>query len=327
MPLSHTAAPDPPSPGRPERMRYLVTGGRGFIGRHLIRRLLAMGAEVHATTRAGRSLEPGPRWWVCDLADLAATQQVVSEVRPDVVVHLASRAAGTRALDAVVPMLADNLLSAVHVMTASAAVPSCRAVLAGSIEEIAATGNGGAQSPYAASKVAATAYAELFRDLWDLPVTVLRLAMVYGPDEPNRKRLVPYVIDSLLRGAALELSSGRRRVDWVYVADVVDALLSASTEPGAAGRVLDVGSGTVHSIHEAVELIADTVDANVAPAFGRVPDRAMERDLVADIGPAVQHLRWQPKVDLATVIARTVDWHLAQMTGPALREAVQRRTA
>lgn len=199
-------------------MRYLVTGGRGFIGRHLIRRLLAVSADVHATTRAGRSLEPGPRWWMCDLADLDATQQVVSEVRPDVVVHLASRAAGTRALDAVVPMLADNLLSAVHVMTASAAVPSCRAVLAGSIEEIAtAAGDDGVQSPYAASKVAATAYAELFRDLWDLPVTVLRLAMVYGPDEPNRKRLVPYVIDSLLRGVTPELSSGRRRVDWVYM--------------------------------------------------------------------------------------------------------------
>ncbi|TWF74856.1 dTDP-glucose 4,6-dehydratase [Pseudonocardia hierapolitana] len=326
MPLSHATAPHPPSPDRPERMRYLVTGGRGFIGRHLIRRLLAMGADVHATTRAGRSLEPGPRWWMCDLSDLAATQQVVREVRPDVVVHLASRAAGTRALDVVVPMLADNLLSAVHVMTASAAVPGCRAVLAGSIEEIAAAGDG-ARSPYAASKVAATAYAELFRDLWDLPVTVLRLAMVYGPDEPNRKRLVPYVIDSLLRGVAPELSSGRRRVDWVYVDDVVDALLAASTEAGAAGKVLDVGSGAVHSIRDTVALIADTIGASVPPGFGRLPDRAKERDLVADIGPAVEHLRWQPKVDLPTGIARTVDWHLAEMSGPALREAAQRRTA
>lgn len=327
MPLSHTPAPDEPIPDNPERMRILVTGGRGFIGRHLIRRLTAMGADVHATTRAGRALEPGPRWWMVDLADLDATRHVVHDVRPHVVIHLASRAAGTRALDVVAPMLADNLLSAVNVMTAAAGVPGCRAVLAGSIEEIAATGNDGAQSPYAASKVAATAYAALFRDLWNLPVSVLRLAMVYGPDEPNRGRLVPYVIDSFLRGDVPELSSGHRRVDWVYVEDVVDALLAAATEPDAPGDVLDIGSGSVHSIREMVGLIAEVVKTDVTPGFGRLPDRAKERDLVADIRPATRQLQWHPRVDLLTGIARTVEWHLEQAGRPTAHGVAPGRSA
>jgi UDP-glucose 4-epimerase len=327
MQISHAPARDGSIPDRPERQRYLVTGGRGFIGRHLIRQLTAMGADVHATTRAGRSLEPGPRWWMVDLADLDATRHVVHDVQPDVVIHLASRAAGTRALDVVVPMLADNLLSAVNVMTAAAGVPGCRAVLAGSIEEIAATGNDGAQSPYAASKVAATAYAALFRDLWGLPVSVLRLAMVYGPDEPNRGRLVPYVIDSLLRGDVPELSSGRRRVDWVYVEDVVDALLAASVEPDAPGKVLDIGSGSVHSIRDAVTLIAEVVDTDVEPGFGRLPDRAKERDLIADIRPATQHLGWQPRVDLVTGLTRTVEWHLEQAGRPTSHRVAPGRSA
>ena len=73
----------------------------------------------------------------------------------------------------------------------------------------------------------------------------------------------------------------------------------------------------MHSIRDTVALIADTVGAGVRPGFGRLPDRANERDLVADSGPAVEHLRWRPEVDLPTGIARTVDWHLAQLARTA----------
>lgn len=292
-------------------MRYLVTGGGGFIGGHLVRRLAAAGVDVHATTRAQPVEQEGVRWWRVDLAESGRTDHVVQEARPDVIIHLASRAEGTRDLGAVVPMLNDNLVSAVNVMTAAAAVPGCRVVLAGSVEETAGRGEGsGTQSPYAASKVAATTYATLFRNLWDLQIVILRLANVYGPAEPHTRRLVPYVIESLLDGVAPRLSSGRRRVDWLYVDDAVDALLAAAVEPGAAGHILDVGSGTPVTIRETVSAIVRAIGAGVEPAFGSLPDRARERDLVADITGALRVLDWRPRVDLATGIARTVEWHL-----------------
>ena len=72
--------------------RYLVTGGRGFIGRHLLARLAAEGVEVHATTRSATPpADQGVRWWRVDLADAAATEKLVTHVRPDVVIHLAAR--------------------------------------------------------------------------------------------------------------------------------------------------------------------------------------------------------------------------------------------
>lgn len=296
--------------GRPRR--YLVTGARGFIGSHIVRRLAAGGADVHATTRAQPLKQRGVRWWQVDLADSARTGQVVQEVRPDVVVHLASRVEGTRDLDAVVPMLNDNLVSAVNIMAASSTVPACRVVLAGSVEEVGDVPEEiGAQSPYAASKVAATTYALLFRDVWDLRVVVLRLAMVYGPADPNTKRLVPHVINSLLDGVAPALSSGTRRVDWVYIDDVVDALLAAAVQPGALGHVMDIGSGTPASIREIVSMIAGLIDSAVEPAFGSLPDRARERDLRADIRPAARHLNWRPRVSLPTGVERTVEWYRA----------------
>jgi UDP-glucose 4-epimerase len=299
-------------------LRYLVTGGRGFIGRHVVRHLVAQGADVHATTRAQPREQAGVRWWCVDLTDARATNVVMREVRPDVVIHLASRAEGARSLSLVVPMLNDNVMSAVNVMAAAADVPDCRVVLAGSLEEHSDLEPGtGARSPYSASKTAATTYATLFRDLVRLPVVVLRLGMVYGPDDPHTGRLVPYVVDSLLRGAAPAVSSGVRRIDWVYVDDVVDALLAAAVEPAALGRVLDIGTGDLATIRDAVSLIADVVGARVAPKFGQRPDRPGDRDLVADPAPALRYLGWSARTSLRAGMERTVDWHARQVFGTA----------
>src|SRR6185295_3719395 len=227
QPLSvRTPSRTPMSPHTPAR-RYLVTGGRGFIGRHLLARLAAQGAEVHATTRSATPpADPHVRWWRVDLADAVATEELVTRLRPDVVVHLAARADGTRRLDAVVPILTDTLLSTVSVLAAAARLPECKVVLAGSVED------GGHQpdvhSPYAASKAAAATYATLFHGLWQLDVTVLRLAMVYGPDDPNAHRLIPSVVAAFADGRRAAVGSGTRRIDWVYVEDVVDAFLAAA---------------------------------------------------------------------------------------------------
>ena len=292
------------SPHTPAR-RYLVTGGRGFIGRHLLARLAAQGAEVHATTRSATPpADPHVRWWRVDLADAVATEELVTRLQPDVVVHLAARADGTRRLDAVVPLLTDTLLSTVSVLAAAARLPQCKVVLAGSVED------GGHQpdvhSPYAASKAAAATYATLFHGLWQLDVTVLRLAMVYGPDDPNAHRLIPSVVAAFADGRRPAVSSGTRRIDWVYVEDVVDAFLAAADgEPG----VFDIGSGTLVSIHETVRLVAVARGTAIAPAFGAVGDRPLERELRADPEPARASLGWPPTVGLAEGIARTVAAH------------------
>jgi nucleoside-diphosphate-sugar epimerase len=304
---------------RTEPVRYLITGGRGFIGRHVVRRLLARGDDVHATTRGHMPAQAGVQWCSADLTDADATRTLVQRVRPDVVIHLASRAEGARDLSLVVPMLNDNLMSTVNVMAAAADVPDCRVVLAGSLEEHADLEPGsGAGSPYSASKIAATTYATLFRDLAQLPVVVLRLAMVYGPDDPHTTRLVPHVVDSFLRGAAPALSSGTRRVDWVYVNDVVDALLAAAVEPAAVGRVLDIGTGDPASIRDAVSLIARVTGARVAPRFGQLPDRSGDRDMVADVEPALRYLGWSARTSLRAGIERTVDWHARHLPGKAM---------
>ena len=136
-------------------------------------------------------------------------------------------------------------------------------------------------SPYAASKAAATTYAALFRDLWQLEVTVLRLAMVYGADDPNSHRFMPSVIAAFRDGRRPSISSGSRLIDWIHIDDVVDAFVAAASSPAA---VVDIGCGKLVSIRDTVELMLIRWPT-VAPLYGGQADRPRERNLRADPYP------------------------------------------
>ncbi len=294
--------------------RLLVTGASGFIGARLCRRAVEAGAMVHAVSRRTHGGSDGVRWERGDLTDAAVTRDLVRRVQPDVVLHLASEVSGGRDLQLVLPMLRANLLAAVNVMVACAEVGCPRVVLAGSMEEPdMGDADAVAQSPYAVAKWGALAYARHFQALHALPVVHLRVFMAYGPGQLDVRKLVPYVTVSLLRGEAPKLTSGARAVDWVYVDDVVDAFLRAAVAPGAEGRSLDIGSGELVTARSLVACLWELVHADVQPAFGAIPDRALERVRAADPAPAAEAMGWQPQTPLKDGLARTVAYYRANV--------------
>jgi nucleoside-diphosphate-sugar epimerase len=287
----------------------VVTGATGFIGSHLVRRLESLGAQVHAVSR--RPPDDGRRWHTADLGDAGVTGELVRATRPDVVFHLASAVTGIRDVNLVLPTLQSNLSSTVNLLTAVTGTDT-RVVLAGSIEE-PREADPVPPSPYAAAKWAATGYARMFHGLWDVQVVVLRVAMVYGPNQPDTDKLLPYVTLSLLREQQPRVSSGRRLVDWVYVDDVVDAFVLAAQAHDVAGRVVDIGSGTQISIRDTVEMVARRIGSPARPLFGAVPDRPLDRQAVAATEAAAELLGWRASTSLEEGVRRTVAWYAARL--------------
>jgi UDP-glucose 4-epimerase len=294
------------TPGSWHSSRVLVTGATGFIGSHLARRLRWLGAEVHAVSRQPQD-GSSPIWHTVDLCDPEATAQVIRSTCPDIVFHLASAVTGVRDVKLVRPTLQSNLTSAVNLLTAVVGSQT-RVVLAGSIEE-PHEAEPVPPSPYAVAKWAATGYARMFHRLWNVPVTVLRLAMVYGPGQPDTEKLLPYVTLSLLRGENPRLSSGRRLVDWVYVDDVVDAFVLAARADRADGQVIDIGSGVQTSIRNIVKLVQEAVGGRAQPQFGAIADRPLDRPGLADTEAAAEVLGWHATTPLEVGIKRTVAWY------------------
>lgn len=287
--------------------RVLVTGATGFIGSHLTRRLVSLGAQVHAVSR--RPPVDDPSWHATDLGDTQATAELVGATRPDVVFHLASAVTGARDVKLVLPTLHGNLTGAVNLLTAVTGT-DIKVVLAGSVEE-PREGELVPPSPYAAAKWAATGYARLFHELWGVRVTVLRVAMVYGPGQHDTEKLLPYVIRSLLRDEAPLLSSGQRLVDWVYVDDVVEAFVLAAETDATAGRVIDIGSGVQTSICQTVTQVIRIMDSAVQPRFGALSDRPLDRAEVTDTEVASRLLGWRAQTGLEAGLRRTVRWYAA----------------
>jgi nucleoside-diphosphate-sugar epimerase len=288
----------------------LVTGASGFIGSRLCERLKELGAIVHGVSRKQQSHGAVSEWWQAELDDEVATRRLVEVIAPDIIFHLASFVSGKREIEYVLPALRSNFMSTVNLLISATEYGCPKLVLTGSLEEMegdAATAI--PSSPYAAAKGAASTYARMFHALYGTHVVTARLFMVYGPDQKDLTKLVPYVTLSLLRGQVPKLMSGTREVDWIYVDDVIDAYLTLASKEGIGGETFDIGSGELTSVRCVVDHLADIAGRGVRPEFGSLEDRPYERVRVADVGCTSSLTGWKPKTPLIEGLKKTVDWY------------------
>ena len=162
---------------------------------------------------------------------------------------------------------------------------------------------------YGASKAAGWLLLDYLRRVEGLPLTTVRPFTVFGPAESERK-LIPYVINRGLRREPLQLGAGTQVRDYIYVSDVVDALILAASSKNAQGRVFNIGSGQAEArtIRSVVETALDLIGAPRSLCrFGEARrTRPDPPGLVSDSACAVAQLGWEPRVSLEAGLVRTI---------------------
>jgi UDP-glucose 4-epimerase len=287
----------------------LVTGGLGFIGSALTMRLKQAGAEIHTVSRRAPESAGEGRHWRADLSDADAVARLVREVGPHFVFHLASHVWGAPDLHHVLPTFQSNLQTTVNLLSALAEVGCGRMIITGSLVEPEDGARSIPNSPYAAAKWAASDYARMFHALYGFPVAIARVFMVYGPGQQDETKLVPYVIRSVRGGEVPKITSGKHRIDWVFVEDVVSGLMKLAVASGVDGKSVDLGSGSVITTKELVDEICMLLKTEIKPAYGALPDRPLEPLRVANTKESLRLIGWSPKIQLAEGLRRTIEWY------------------
>ena len=302
-------------------MRVLVTGGAGFIGSHVVDRLLADGHAVdvldNLSTGRRERVNPAARLVVCDLRS-ARLDDALAAARPDAVAHLAAQAAVSRSVTD------PRFDASVNVFGTLGLLDAARRA---AVRRVVYVSTGGAvygdtdvlptpeehptrpASPYGVSKLAGERYLECWAGLTGTPALTLRLANIYGPrqDPAGEAGVVAIFSARLLAGVECVVNGdGEQTRDYVYVGDVADAVARALAHADATG-VVNIGTGVATSVNDLYARLARL--AGVMRPSRHGPARPGEqRKSVLDASRAKALLGWVAATPLDAGLAKTLEY-------------------
>lgn len=304
-------------------MRYLVTGGAGFIGSHLAEALVARGANVRVLDNLATGSEVNVAHLQNDIEFIFGDLRNLDTVRGamqgvDVVFHEGALASVPRSIDDPLGSLESNVNGTLHVLLAARDAGVRRVIYASSSSVYGDTPTlpkredmpTNPQSPYAIHKLAGEQLCLAFTRFYHLETVALRYFNVFGPRQDPASQyaaVIPRFLSALLSGSRpLVFGDGEQTRDFTYVGNVVEANLRAAEVPDASGHVINVGCGKRIALNELLRLACDLLERSTPAEY--LPARAGDlRHSLADISEASHLLGYQPLISIREGLQRTLE--------------------
>ena len=300
----------------------LITGASGFIGANLVRNLINTKDQVHILIRKQSNLWrlndiiSGCNVHFVDISKIDEVRTIISQVKPEIVYHCATFGVYPNQKDAskmnqINVNGTSNLLTSLHENSELE-----RLVNLGSVFEYGSTSNSIKETDptqpfdsYSDTKVSQTKLVEYYSHQKQLPAVTLRIFTPYGIfEEPGR--LISDVMVATVKKKSLKIFSRKAKRDFVYIDDVVGALIKASSKPGIEGEIFNIGSGNATSIEELVDLVCEVTNTNLEVSWYNESQREYDKTSTngfADIQKA-KKIDWKPEVSIKDGLSKTYDW-------------------
>jgi UDP-glucose 4-epimerase len=323
-------------------VRTLVTGAAGFIGSHLVDRLLSEGEEVlgiddlssGALTNLSEARGTRMGKFSFQRVDITstATSDLIKRTKPDLIFHLAAQVDVRKSVRDPIHDAMINLIGTLNILEASSAAGTGKVVFTSSggciygepdesrlpvTEDQVFLPEALPESPYGVSKKVALDYLRYYRTVKGLDFTALALANVYGPrQEPASEvglegQVVAIFCRKMLSGRPCTIyGDGNQTRDFVFVDDVVSAFLDARDR--GSGELINVGSGLELSVNELYSKLAELTSTRFEPIYAEARPGELDR-IVIDSAKAAEVLGWSPVIELDEGLKHTVAWFRAHI--------------
>jgi len=306
-------------------MKVLVTGGAGFIGSHLVRQLLDAKHDVtvldNVSTGTWQHLPQGKdtcTCWEMDIRDKAAREKI-EQAKFDIIVHLAAQTMVDVSIKDPEFDASENVMGTVNILEAARHSGVQRIIFAstaasyGDVTEdklpIREEETLAPMSFYGLTKVVAEKYLKLYHDLYGLDYVALRFANVYGERQGDTGEggVISIFAKRIAKDQGITVfGDGKQTRDFIYAGDIAAGIIGAMTTD-KANTVYNLSNQTETSLLELIDLMAKAVGKAVEPQFTAPREGDINRSMLCNEA-AVQNLNWQPQMDLAEGLARTINY-------------------
>ena len=297
-----------------QAQRVLVTGANGFIGRHVLNRLSELGADVFTLTRATINSYSNLTQFQGDIRDATFVNEAVSKAAPNFIFHLCAYKSRGGDIGDFAPAIETNLIGSLNLISAARMLPALRSIVViGTAEEY-----GGNPAPfiedmrerpvsaYSFSKLCLSQLSQLLSRVHDVPLTVLRPTLAYGPGQ-KEDMFLPALIGKLIRGEPFDMTAGRQTRDFIFVSDVVDAMIKAAARPSAIGEIINIGSHLPITMADLALMVEKMTGKTGLVQLGALPYRKGEvMNYWVDNDKAARLLQWSPIVTLEEGLSETI---------------------
>jgi len=308
-------------------MKFLVTGGAGFIGSHIASALVERGDEVRIFDNLSTGclenlahLKGKVEFVEGDLQDRSALEQAVEGI--DIVYHQAALASVPRSVAKPMDTHAACVTGTLNVLDCSRLADVQRVIYAGSSSAYGDQPFSSKReqdlpaplSPYAAAKFAGESYCQAFTATYGLETVVIRYFNVFGPrQDPNGQysAVIPIFVTAMLAGKQPTIyGDGKQSRDFTYIDNVVAGNLAAAVAADAPGRVFNVACGSQFTLLDLVAAINQVIGTDIKPIFEEAR-KGDVRESLADISAAREVLGYEPVIDFSEGLLRSIEYYRA----------------
>lgn len=300
----------------------LVTGGAGFIGSHLVDRLIKEGHKIavidNLSTGKKENLNPKVKFYKIDIRD-PEIWEIFEKEKPQVVFHLAAQPIVDTAYKNPLETIETNIIGTANILEACRLKSNPKAIIVSSSDKaygksliLPCTEQSPLRGdhPYEVSKTATDLLTQTYFKTYNSPVAITRFGNTFGPRDFNFSRIIPGALKSIIKNEELLIrSDGKMIREYVYVKDIVDGCIKlAQNIDKVKGEAFNFGSKNIFSVLDAIKKIEEILNIRINYKILNVAKNEIPKQYL-DWSKAKKMLAWQPKISFEEGIKKSFNWY------------------